>query len=252
MPSTAVNAIAVATTSLSASITGATAAIAELPQMELPQATSSAVFIGRRSARASAKLTPRVAKTVAAMPSSNRVPAAATVSKLTVAPIITTAASSSVLAAKWMPGANVHEGLQAVRSSVPMMMASTRLSSHPLAGRPVSARQLRDAAWVLREAGSGNRDHLQAGLASLGVHLVELQAKLVLPSNGAVLEAVAVGGLVAAVSDLAAASRVAAGRIVRLDCDMPTRNFWLVRHRDRRPSHAVAAFMSLAEQATSE
>lgn len=118
---------------------------------------------------------------------------------------------------------------------------------HGLAGRQVGVRQLREATWVLREAGSGTRDHLQAGLALLGVELDELRAKLVLPSNGAVLEAVASGSLVAAVSDLAAASRVAAGRLVRLRCEMPRRNFWLVRHRERRSSHAVEAFMALLQ-----
>ncbi len=40
-----------ATSSPSAPMMGATAAMAELPQMELPQATSSAMRCGRRSAR---------------------------------------------------------------------------------------------------------------------------------------------------------------------------------------------------------
>ena len=118
---------------------------------------------------------------------------------------------------------------------------------HSLAGRRVHAKQLRDAVWVLREAGSGTRDHLLAGLAGLGVRLDELNAKLVLPSNGAVLEAVVAGGLVAAVSALAAASRVAVGLLVRLDCEMPRRNFWLVRHRERRPSHAATAFTAVLD-----
>ncbi|HEU6454955.1 MAG TPA: LysR substrate-binding domain-containing protein [Roseateles sp.] len=118
---------------------------------------------------------------------------------------------------------------------------------HPLAGRRVGARQLRGANWVLREAGSGTRDHLQAGLALLGIELDELRAKLVLPSNGAVLEAIACGGMVTAVSDLAAASRVAAGRLVRLNCEMPRRDFWQIWHRERRPSHAVQAFMARLE-----
>ena len=52
-PSTAVNPIDAATSSPSAPITGATAAIAELPQIELPHATSNAIRIGRRSQRPS-------------------------------------------------------------------------------------------------------------------------------------------------------------------------------------------------------
>ena len=50
-PSTAVNAIEEAISSGRAPITGATAAIAELPQIELPHAISTDIFFGRPSAR---------------------------------------------------------------------------------------------------------------------------------------------------------------------------------------------------------
>ena len=50
-PSTAVNAIDDAMSSARAPITGATAAIAELPQIELPHAMSTDIFFGRPSAR---------------------------------------------------------------------------------------------------------------------------------------------------------------------------------------------------------
>jgi|GEM_PF-3500917 len=47
MPSTAVNAIEDATSLPSASITGATAAMAELPQIELPHAIKIAILLGK-------------------------------------------------------------------------------------------------------------------------------------------------------------------------------------------------------------
>ena len=50
-PNTAVNAMDDATSSPSAPITGATAAIAELPQIELPHATSTAIRCGNPSDR---------------------------------------------------------------------------------------------------------------------------------------------------------------------------------------------------------
>ena len=50
-PSTAVNEIDEAMSSPSAPITGATAAIAELPQIELPQAIRIDIRCGRPSAR---------------------------------------------------------------------------------------------------------------------------------------------------------------------------------------------------------
>jgi DNA-binding transcriptional LysR family regulator len=115
---------------------------------------------------------------------------------------------------------------------------------HRLVGRPVVAADLSAAAWVMREPGSGTRDHLAVALAALGIDPAALDLRLELPSNGAVLAAVEAGGLIAAVSDLAAGPRVAAGRIVRLDLDMPARDFRLLAHPDRRASHAARAFLS--------
>ena len=54
-PSTAVKAMEAAMSSRSAPITGATAAIAELPQIELPQATRTARRLGRRNSAADAR-----------------------------------------------------------------------------------------------------------------------------------------------------------------------------------------------------
>ncbi|QKD43568.1 LysR family transcriptional regulator [Alicycliphilus denitrificans] len=116
-------------------------------------------------------------------------------------------------------------------------------SGHPLAGQPVESADLQRAAWVVREPGSGTREHLQAGLARHGLNLDVLTVRLVLPSNGAVLEAVGAGGLIAAVSDLAAASRLATGQVVRLHYELPPRDFRVITHRARRASRAVAAFM---------
>lgn len=118
---------------------------------------------------------------------------------------------------------------------------------HRLAGRPVDAAALRSAEWVMREPGSGTRDNLSSGLADLDVTLRELVIRLTLPSNGAVLEAAAAGSLIGAVSELAAAPRVAAGSIVQLDCSLPARTFSLVRHRSRRPSPAAVAFLDMLE-----
>jgi len=114
---------------------------------------------------------------------------------------------------------------------------------HPLVGQRVKKRELRDAVWVMREPGSGTREHLAAGLAVLGLALEDLTIRLVLPSNSAVLEAVEAGEFIAAVSDLAAASRLAAGKLVRLDGSLPPRAFHLVIHRARRPSRAAKAFV---------
>jgi DNA-binding transcriptional LysR family regulator len=94
----------------------------------------------------------------------------------------------------------------------------------------------------MREPGSGTRDQAIASLAKSKIAFASLRLRLELPSNGAVLEATEAGGLVAAVSDLAAAARVRTGRIRRLDWPLPEREFTMLSHRARQPSRAMAAF----------
>ena len=117
---------------------------------------------------------------------------------------------------------------------------------HPLVGHPVEREELLRAHWVLREEGSGTRDHLAHCLKSIfQIELTDLDIRLVLPSNEAVLEGVANGGLISAVSDLAAASRVRAGLVEALDCTLEQRTFHMLRHRERPLSSAAQAFVDM-------
>jgi len=115
---------------------------------------------------------------------------------------------------------------------------------HPLLEARIDRVSLRRAAWVLREPGSGTRDHFATSVAAAGVALGDLDVRLELPSNGAVLTAVEAGGLVTVVSDLAAAARLAAGLVARLDYALPERAFLLLAHRERHRSRATEAFVS--------
>lgn len=130
---------------------------------------------------------------------------------------------------------------------------STRLVGHdriglyaapgnPLVGRPLVSADLEAAQWVMREPGSGTRDHATTGLRESGVGVDELKIRLELPSNGAALEAITGGPLITAVSELAATARVGMGLIAPLQWRLPPRNFTMVLDRARRPSRAVAAF----------
>lgn len=114
---------------------------------------------------------------------------------------------------------------------------------HPLAGRdePLSAAELKALDWALREEGSGTRSEFEAALPR-GVAASALRTVLTLPSNEAILAAVAASDLVTAISELAAQPLIEAGRLVRLPLDLPERPFHLLRHRERRPSRAAEAF----------
>lgn len=114
---------------------------------------------------------------------------------------------------------------------------------HPLVERPPTREDLEAAMWVMRDQGSGTRDHLTAGLAQSGVRPDRLRICLELPSNEAALEAVEQTELVTAVSELAAAHRLRAGAIAQLPWPLPPRRFKRLTHRARSTSRAVAAFI---------
>lgn len=115
--------------------------------------------------------------------------------------------------------------------------------THPLAGRAVGLSEVRAATWVLREPGSGTRAHFERALAARGLTPQALYVRLETPSNEAALGAVEGGGLVTAVSDLAAAALAGMGRVVRLGFEIPPREFALLTHCQRHRSRAAQAFL---------
>ena len=117
---------------------------------------------------------------------------------------------------------------------------------HPLADRErlLGATELKALDWALREAGSGTRSEFEAALPR-GMDASDLKTALVLPSNEAILTAVAAsagGGLVTAISELVARPLIEAGRLVRLPLELPERPFYRLRHRERSASRAAEAF----------
>ena len=115
---------------------------------------------------------------------------------------------------------------------------------HPLAGAALGPSALAGLRWALREPGSGTRSEFDQAIGRLGVDRTSIRPVLELPSNEAVLAAAESGHLVAAVSELAAQPFVAAGRLVRLPLDLGERDFALIAHAERAPSHAAQAFIA--------
>ncbi|MBA4013548.1 MAG: LysR family transcriptional regulator [Phenylobacterium sp.] len=123
-------------------------------------------------------------------------------------------------------------------------LAMVATPDHPLArdaAFEISA--LADHRWVRREAGSGTRSEFEQALRDLGGDPDALPCALALASNEAILAAVAQGGLLAAVSELAARPLIASGALVTIGPELPPRPFDLVRHPERRPSRAAAALL---------
>ena len=118
---------------------------------------------------------------------------------------------------------------------------------HPWAkeGR-VTAEQLATSPWILREPGSGTRQVLGEGLAQHGIALEDLDIALELPSNEAVRSAVEAGAGAAAMSGLVVQNAVSMGALVRVEFDLPKRQFVALRRADRNYSRAEETFLQLA------
>ena len=74
----------------------------------------------------------------------------------------------------------------------------------------------------------------------MGTHDVQLE----LPSNEAVRTAVESGDCAAVISDLVVAQSLAAGALYRVKIELPTRSFFVLRHKERYASLAERALLS--------
>ncbi|SON54780.1 HTH-type transcriptional activator CmpR [Hartmannibacter diazotrophicus] len=112
---------------------------------------------------------------------------------------------------------------------------------------PIKAAEFGRTAWILRERGSGTRAAFQAILAEKGLALADLEVTLELPSNEAVLAAVAAGRCATVASHLAADPAIAAGSVIALAPDLGRRTFSALSHRERYRTGAVRQFLACLE-----
>jgi DNA-binding transcriptional LysR family regulator len=124
-------------------------------------------------------------------------------------------------------------------------LAVVAAANHPLSvgHKTTSIADLLAADWVLREEGSGTRSEFERALEAGGVDFGALKVRLALPSNEAVLGAVASSGMLSAISELAAAPLISAGRVTALAFGLPERAFELITDKRRRRSRAARAFL---------
>ena len=141
------------------------------------------------------------------------------------------------------------EGVVDAPALTQVQVGSDRLAvvvtpDHPWASaKRLSARDLIESSWVLREPGSGTRSSLEAALREAGVNPADLPVAMTLPANEAVLAAAEAGAGATALSESVARASVAAGRLVRAPFSLPERPFRLLRHSDRYRSRAGDAFV---------
>jgi DNA-binding transcriptional LysR family regulator len=122
-------------------------------------------------------------------------------------------------------------------------------AGHPwLSCTGAPAERLCAARWVVREAGSGTRQALEAALAAYGLAIETIDVGLVLPSNEAVLAAVEAGAGVSVLSRMVVAGALSVGSLVGVDLPVPGRGFAVLRHLERHHGRAAAFLVDLARR----
>ena len=141
----------------------------------------------------------------------------------------------------FIEGRQTHPDL-AVRRWLSDEMVIVAAPSHPLAGRVAGVRELTEAAWVLREEGSGTREATEDWL---GRRLGALDIELELGSSHAIKRVLASGVGVGCMSRYAVADALAEGSLVELRTTLPknSRALSIVLHRERRPGRAMQGFI---------
>jgi DNA-binding transcriptional LysR family regulator len=127
--------------------------------------------------------------------------------------------------------------------------------THPLAKAAkrgsLSAKQLSQACWLLREPGSGTREAVEQSLLP---HLVNIQSTMTLGSSEAIKNLVAEGLGVSCLSryvvqDLAAANRLS---VLRTRLPRLTRRLTIIHHRRKLLSESLREFIAHCQTAAGQ
>jgi DNA-binding transcriptional LysR family regulator len=113
---------------------------------------------------------------------------------------------------------------------------------HPLAAGTLSARQLREATWALREPGSGTREAVDRWLLE---RVGPLKVEFELSSAQAIKHLVAAGAALGCLSREAVARELAQGTLVQLATRLPRaqRRLAIVLHRDKHLCQGTDDFL---------
>ncbi|QPB23741.1 LysR family transcriptional regulator [Rhizobium sp. 007] len=121
---------------------------------------------------------------------------------------------------------------------------------HPWAtGKPVAPADLVSGTkWVMREKGSGTRSAFEIAISNAGISFADLAVALELPSNEAVISAAREGICATVVSGAVAAPLLAQGLLVKARFPLPSRQFAILRHKQRHSSRASLALETICRE----
>lgn len=119
-------------------------------------------------------------------------------------------------------------------------------AEHPWAQlTKINPSQMKQAAWVAREQGSGTRRVFESILSTYGLTRSDINIVLEMPSNESVRSAVAAGAGAAILSKLVATNLLMSGALAAIKMPLPSRPFFLLRHKERYVTQAEREFEKL-------
>jgi len=122
-------------------------------------------------------------------------------------------------------------------------------ATHPWAAmKTPTAAQLKEGKWVVREPGSGTRRVLEQVLDGLGIGRNEIAIGLELPSNESVRAAVVAGAGATIISRIVVTSLLISGALTELKIPLPSRRFFLLRHKEHHVTQAEREFEKLIRE----
>jgi len=122
-------------------------------------------------------------------------------------------------------------------------------ATHPWAAmKTPTAAQLREGKWVVREHGSGTRHVLETVLSGLGIARNDIDITLELPSNESVRAAVVAGAGATIISRIVVANLLVSGALVELKIPMPSRRFFMLRHKEHHVTQAERELEKLIQE----
>ncbi|RAM63519.1 transcriptional regulator [Herbaspirillum rubrisubalbicans] len=121
--------------------------------------------------------------------------------------------------------------------------------THPIVAtaRKITLKMLRQADWLLREAGSGTREAVEHALIP---YLHHLPSSFEFGNSEAIKRATAEGLGISCLSRSVVEDLIESGKLVELETPLPTlrRHFYMVVSRHRAPSPSLAALLSFCRQ----
>ncbi|MBB6054180.1 LysR family transcriptional regulator [Tolumonas osonensis] len=121
-------------------------------------------------------------------------------------------------------------------------------ASHPLAGKTVTAEQLAECQWILREAGSGTREVVEQLLLP---RLHHLNLVMELGNSEAIKHAVSHSQTVSCLSKVVIEEQLESGRVALLqleNMERMMRPLYLIRHKQKHQSRSLQVFLDVEQQ----